>query len=124
LDAWALVLPIGMMAVWYACRSAGCGLGAVVMDLNDHPVWAAGFLPDIVRDVQPRYELQMLGVFLGTAILMVSGGMTLARILEGRRIWITLILLALAMLLLNDWRVESTVHFADGVRLDQTFNLL
>src|SRR5690606_8945512 len=55
-DALALALPVGFMAVCWAARSAGLILGRPVHRLEDVPVWSASFLPDLYRDVGPRYE--------------------------------------------------------------------
>lgn len=96
-DALALAVPVIFMGTWFACRSAGCGLGQPVANLNDQPVWAASFLPDIFRSVAPRYELQMLGVGLSSGILSVAVAFTYREMAVGKRLWIVLILLAIMM---------------------------
>jgi prolipoprotein diacylglyceryltransferase len=67
-DSLALALPSIFMAVCWACRSAGLLLGHST-SLEGLPVWAAGYLPDLSRHVQARYELQALGIALGLALL-------------------------------------------------------
>jgi hypothetical protein len=100
-DGIALAFPLGFMAVCYAARSAGLLLGNPVADLDAHPVWMASFLPDINRDVIPRYELQMLGVALGAGMLLIVTALTLSHQLEHHRLWIVLCLTGLSILILN-----------------------
>jgi prolipoprotein diacylglyceryltransferase len=117
-DAAALALPAVFMAICWAARSAGLILGEGVADLSQHPVWMAAFLPDISRDVAPRYELQMLGLAMGGGLLAIAGGLTLANRLAGLRLWITLAGLALAILILEDYsgRPPQTLG---GVKVEQ-----
>jgi phosphatidylglycerol:prolipoprotein diacylglycerol transferase len=100
-DGTALAFPVGFMAVCYASRSAGLLLGHPVADLDAHPVWMASFLPDINRDVIPRYELQMLGVGLGAGMLLIVTALTLSHQLEYCRLWIILCLTGLSILILS-----------------------
>ena len=97
-DGAALALPIGFMAVWWGCRGAGCGVGAVVSDPSNYPVWQVGYLRDLTGDVFPRYELQMGAIFAGAVMLALMGWLTLQNRLVGRRIWISLLLIFIAML--------------------------
>lgn len=107
MQGMALAVPLVFIAVCWAARSAGLILGKTVTSLEQHPVWMAAFLPDLNRDVQPRYELQMLGIGLGTAILLIAGGLTLLRWLAEERFWIVMALLALAILLLDYFSAGS-----------------
>jgi prolipoprotein diacylglyceryltransferase len=122
-DALALALPVGFMAVCWACRSAGLLLGQPVNSLDDTPVWAASFLPDLYRDVGPRYELQMLGVGLGAAMLVVAGFLTLGNWLAGLRLWVILLLASLSILILEYYSGNPPQELY-GVPVDQTTGVL
>ncbi|MFP4322513.1 MAG: prolipoprotein diacylglyceryl transferase family protein [Anaerolineales bacterium] len=85
-DALALAFPVGVMAFAWAARSAGLMIGYPVADLAAEPVWKAAYLPDLGRDVIPRYELQMLGLAMGGTLLILATVLTLANRLQGRRL--------------------------------------
>lgn len=100
-DALALALPVGFMAVCWAARSAGLILGQPVSRLEDVPVWSASFLPDLYRDVSPRYELQMLGVGMGAIMLMIIGWLTWGDWLKRCRLGVALGLMGMSILVLD-----------------------
>jgi len=94
-DGIALALPVAVMAIAWASRSAGLLLGRPVGDLTTVPVWSASFLPDLHRDVAARYELQMLVIFMGLIILLVVTALALTDSLAKQRLWIVLGLIGL-----------------------------
>lgn len=100
-DGAALAVPVVMMAVSWSCRKAGCLLGPQVADIHDYPVWMVSYLPDIQRNVLPRYELQMLAIGLFLIILIVIGILTLQNHLAGKRIWLSLGLSGMALAFLS-----------------------
>ncbi len=116
-DALALALPAGVMAFSWAARSAGLMIGERVPDLAAEPVWQAAFLPDLARDVAPRYELQMLGLAWGAGLLLILAGVTLTGRLPGRRLGLALLLLAPGVALLAHHSAMPSAALL-GVSLD------
>lgn len=111
-DGTALALPVVVMAIFVASRSAGLIVGEPVADLESVPTWQAGFLPDVNRDVVPRYELQMLGMALGGVLLLIALGMQWTDTLVGRRLWINLALLGGIIVLLDHLSAEQSAQIA------------
>lgn len=99
MDTLTLVLPIMVMTVCWAARSAGLILGKEALD--QHPVWMVGFLPELNRNVAPRYELQMLGVALSGGLLLLGGILTLWQKLIFSRAWLILGLTGIVIFVLN-----------------------
>jgi prolipoprotein diacylglyceryltransferase len=117
-DGLALAFPIGFMAVCYASRSAGLLIGQPVANLKDKPVWMASFLPDITRDVVPRYELQLLGVVLAGLMLLIVTFFTLRNKLENRRLWLVLIMFGIVVFMLDTYSGSAGMRIGD-IDLDQ-----
>lgn len=96
-DTAALILPVIFIGLWWGCRGAGCGTGAVVAEPAAYPVWQVGYLRDLSGDVLPRYELQIGGILAGAVMLALMGWLTLTDRLVGRRLGVVLFLILLAM---------------------------
>lgn len=69
-DAAALALPVILMGLFWAGRDVGLMIGARVADLNSVPTWTASHLRDLNGLVQPRYELQLLGLVVAWLLLL------------------------------------------------------
>lgn len=115
LDGLALALPLLWMALWWACRGAGCGIGPQVDDPAAYPLWLVSYLPDRLGWVEPRYELQMLAILLGLLILLLGAGLTLRGAATERRFWLILLLLALLFVGLLPLIQERHYPWLDGL---------
>lgn len=122
LDGFALAMPLLAMALWRACIDANCGYGLEVRTLADYPAWLVAESPDIYGDIAPRLNLPPLGIALGLLVLAVIGALALARRLEGRRLWVALLIYSLGMALLGFFRAEYAPLWF-GRRADQILDL-
>ncbi len=118
LDAFALALPVLMMAGWIGCATAVCGWGKEVTTLADFPSWAVSWSRDIYSGYAPRYNTQGYGLAWGALWLIVGGVMIWRRWGVGRRYWLLVAGVSLGMALIGFWRADP-VPILLGVRADQ-----
>jgi phosphatidylglycerol:prolipoprotein diacylglycerol transferase len=107
LDGAALAVPFGVMAVWWACREAGCGYGLSGNDVADWPDLLTGFLPDANGNIERRFELQIFGILSGLVIFGVAVGLTWYDRLRHARFWLILSLNGAVTYLLSYGRANQ-----------------
>ena len=120
-DGVALVLPLVIIATWWACRSAGCAVGVDASDTMSP--WLNGYLPDAFGDVERRVELQVLGATLSGGLFSLMAWLTWAGHIAGRRLWVVLMLVGAMMVVLGFWRGDEAATWG-GLRMDQWLDLL
>lgn len=118
-DAVALIVPVGVMAVWQGCWASACGYGKEVWTLADFPAWAVSERADIFGIVAPRYNAQLFGVWLGAGLLAVIGLIALLGWLKGYRLWIILALAGAGMFILAFFRGDQVPSFLRNLTQDQ-----
>jgi phosphatidylglycerol:prolipoprotein diacylglycerol transferase len=118
LDALAIVLPLIALAAWWGCGAAHCAYGAEVDNLSHYPAWLVWEEADIYNIIAPRYATQLLGMIISAAILAVMLVITALNWLRGRRLWLALALVAIAMFVLGFTRGDYGLVVA-GLRQDQ-----
>jgi phosphatidylglycerol:prolipoprotein diacylglycerol transferase len=121
-DGLALVFPIGMVMMWAACRSLGCGYAESIESHQTTPDFFTGFLPNEYGDIALRFELQVIGIWLGLAMFIFAALLTYNNQWSGTRLWVILALSSVGMALIGFWRADPT-HILYGLRLDQWFDL-
>lgn len=122
-DAAALAWPLGMMAAWRGCRSAGCGYGYEVQTLAGRPGWLVEELPDVYGLVAPRLDVQSAGIVLGGALFVLALILTWRGWLPGLRLWLIWALAGLGLALIGFFRADPAPLIADH-RADQVFDLV
>jgi phosphatidylglycerol---prolipoprotein diacylglyceryl transferase len=122
LDAFALALPVGAMAVWLACAAANSAYGLEVATLADFPPWLVIESPDVYGIVAPRLNLPPIGIGLAVVVLIVVVAATVYDWLAGLRLWLALALYSLGMALIDFFRAEYVPIWL-GRRSDQILDL-
>jgi phosphatidylglycerol:prolipoprotein diacylglycerol transferase len=121
-DALALAFPILAIAVWQGCAQTACGYGIEVRSLADHPAWLVTESPDVLGDVAPRLNLPAAGTAIAVAVLLLVALWSALRLLRGLRLWLALIIYALAMAVLGFFRAEYVPVWFER-RADQVLDL-
>lgn len=121
-DALALAFPVLAVAVWQGCAQAACGYGIEVRSLADHPAWLVTESPDVFGDVAPRLNLPAAGTVIAVAVFLLVAVWSALRLLHGLRLWLALLVYALAMAVLGFFRAEYVPVWLDR-RADQVLDL-
>jgi len=122
LDALALALPFGAIAVWIASATASAVYGIEVRTLADYPSWLVTESPDVYGVVAPRLNLLPAGIALAIVVFVIVLALTVLRWLVGLRLWAALSLLALGMAVIDFFRADYVPTWA-GRRADQLLDL-
>lgn len=122
-DALAIAWPLGMLAAWMGCRTAGCAYGYEVRTLADRPAWMVAELPDVYGIVAPRLDVQLAGAVLSGTLLALMLLLTWRGWLSGLRFWLLLALSGLGFSLLGFFRADPAAMLLDR-RADQVFDLM
>ncbi len=122
LDALALALPIGAIAVWMACAAANAAYGIEVRTLADFPSWLVTESPDVYGGVAPRLNLLPAGIILAVVVLGLALILTIIHWLVGLRLWLALALYALGMAVIDFFRADYVPTWF-GRRADQMLDL-
>jgi phosphatidylglycerol:prolipoprotein diacylglycerol transferase len=120
LEAMTLGLPLIALAGWYGCWAAHCAYGVEVDTLAHFPSWTVSESADIYGIAAPRYNTQIFGQWLTTALLVV------AAILLGRHsagFWLVLGLFSAGMFVIGFFRGDYAPTLY-GLRLDQWLDAL
>jgi prolipoprotein diacylglyceryltransferase len=120
--ALALVFPVLAVAVWQGCAQAACGYGIEVRSLADYPTWLVTESPDVFGVVAPRLNLPAAGTAIAVAILLLVAVWSALHLLRGLRLWLALIIYALAMAVLGFFRAEYAPVWFER-RADQVLDL-
>lgn len=121
-DGLALAFPLGFIATWGACRQAGCGYAKAVESTTLKPSFFLGFLPNHFGDIALRFELQIIGVWLGLLLLALATYFTLNQQFTHLRLWIILSLAGGVMFLMGFWLNDPTFRVGQW-RFDQVLSL-
>lgn len=119
-DGFALVVPLLGSALWWGCRSAGCGYGIDAPD--EMSPWLTGFLPDQFGGAENRIELQLLGAILFALLFALIAWLTTMNRLENRRLWVVLCLIGFVMFMVGFLRGDDATNFL-FLRSDQWLDL-
>jgi prolipoprotein diacylglyceryltransferase len=122
LDAFALALPVGAAAFWFACAVANSAYGLEVPTLADYPSWLVIESPDVYGIIAPRLNLLPIGIILALIVLAVVLVLTAFGWLEGIRLWLALALYSTGMGAIDFFRAEY-VPMWFGHRADQVLDL-
>ncbi len=123
MDAFALALPVGAIAVWLACAAANSAYGLEVSTLADYPAWLVIESPDVYGIVAPRLNLPPMGIALAVIVLIVVAAATYYRLLAGLRLWLALALYSFGMAIIDFFRAEYVPTWF-GRRADQVLDLV
>ncbi len=122
MDTFALVLPIGAIAVWLACGAANTGYGLEVRTLADFPSWLVTESPDVYGVIAPRLNLPPIGIFLAVLVLIFVAVLTVFHRLRVLRLWLALGLYGLGMFVIDFFRAEYVPIWFDH-RADQILDV-
>jgi phosphatidylglycerol:prolipoprotein diacylglycerol transferase len=122
LDAFALVLPVGVVATWLACAAANSAYGLEVRTLADFPSWLVIESPDVYGIVAPRLNLPPIGIALAAVMLIGVVALTAFGWLSGLRLWLALTFYSLGMAVIDFFRAEYVPTWL-GRRADQVLDL-
>lgn len=117
-DGLALALPCLLMSGWAACRQGACGYGRRTGTYRTTPDFFTGYLPDRLGDVVLRFELQIMGVWLGLALLLLITWLTVRNKLAGVRLWVALFFMSALMFGLGFYRADPADRFLT-LRIEQ-----
>jgi phosphatidylglycerol:prolipoprotein diacylglycerol transferase len=122
MDALALAVPIGAVAIWQGCAAANCAYGLEVRSLADYPAWMVIESADVYGTVAPRLNLSPPGIALAAILFVFILILTVFGWLRGLRLWLALIVYGLGMALIDFFRAEYVPQWF-GRRADQVLDL-
>jgi phosphatidylglycerol---prolipoprotein diacylglyceryl transferase len=122
MDAFALALPVGAIAVWLACAAANSAYGLEVSTLADFPSLLVIESPDVYGVVAPRLNLPPIGIALAVIVFAAVFALTAYNWLAGLRLWLALAAYSLGMAFIDFFRAEYIPTWF-GRRADQVLDL-
>jgi phosphatidylglycerol:prolipoprotein diacylglycerol transferase len=122
MDAFALAVPIGAIAIWQGCAAANCAYGLEVRSLADYPAWLVTESADVYGTVAPRLNLLPPGIILAVILFAFITTLLPYGWLRGLRLWLALIVYGLGMALIDFFRAEYVPQWF-GRRADQVLDL-
>lgn len=123
LDTLTPALPLISLAAWWGCLAASCGYGMEVENLSYYPAFAVSETADVYGIVAPRYNTQVFGLVLSSAVLVGVGIIFWRGWLRYRRFWIVLALLSAGMFVLGFYRGDHALMVAE-IRADQVLDVV